>query len=583
MTTAGLIVIAAMVFAAIASAVIGAYGVRARRSTSDFVVAARTVRPVANAAAISGEYLSAASFLGVAGLILRDGVDALWYPVGFAAGYLALVFFVVAPLRRSGAYAVPDFAEARLHSPMLRRLCTAVVVIIGWLYLLPQLQGAGLTLTTATGLPYWLGAVAAAVVVVGTVLIGGMRSVTFVQAFQYWLKFSALAIPTVVALVYFFGDHRTFNHPAPPTLTHQTTVWIHTGVTLQVTRPITLTATGRVDGVQASGTTLRWNPGLHSVADGAVLEFPAGTTTPVVEGAPADDATWLLPNASGDPYSLLGIYSLLLATFLGTMGLPHVLVRFYTNPDGRAARRTAVFVLALIGIFYLAVTAVGALSRLYTPQLLISGETDAAVLLLPQAVLGSGPLGVGLGAVVAAGAWATFLATSSGLVVSVAGVLAADVFSSRRTGAFRMATVIGGAVPLVLSLLVTRMEFGEAVALVFAMAASTFCPLLVLGIWWRGLTAAGAAAGVAVGGVLAGGAIGLSLAGITQPGWIGVLMLRPALVSVPAAALTMLVVSLFTASSRPAGVDQLLLRLHAPERLGLSRDRPAERLRGPAA
>ena len=582
-TTTGIIVIAAMVVAAIASAVIGTYGVRARRSTSDFVLASRTVRPVANAAAISGEYLSAASFLGIAGLILRDGVDALWYPVGFAAGYLALVFFVVGPLRRSGAYNVPDFAEARLQSPVLRRLCTGVVVLIGWLYLLPQLQGAGLTLTTATGLPYWLGAVAAAVVVVGTVLIGGMRSVTFVQAFQYWLKFSALAIPTIVALVYFFGDHRTFNRPAPPTLAQETTVWIHTDVTLRVTSPVTLTATGRVDGVKTDDTALTWKPGLHVVSDGARLEFPAGTATPVIEGAPAQDATWLRPNASGDPYGLLGTYSLLLATFLGTMGLPHVLVRFYANPDGRTARRTAVLVLALIGIFYVAVTAVGALSRLYTPQLLISGETDAAVLLLPQAVLGNGPLGIALGAVVAAGAWATFLATSSGLVVSIAGVLASDVFSSKRTGAFRMATVIGGVVPLVVSLLVTRMEFGEAVALVFAMAASTFCPLLVLGIWWRGLTAAGAVAGVAVGGVLSAAAIVASLAGVWAPGWVGVLILRPALVSVPAAFLTMLGVSFFTASTRPLGVEQLLLRLHAPERLGLSRDRPVDRLRGPAA
>lgn len=583
-TTAGLIVIAAMAVAAIASAVIGAYGVRASRSTSDFMVASRTVHPAANAAAISGEYLSAASFLGVAGLILRDGVDALWYPVGFAAGYLALVFFVVAPLRRSGAYTVPDFAEARLHSPVLRRICTLVVIVIGWLYLLPQLQGAGLTLTTATGLPYWMGSVAAAVVVVGTVLIGGMRSVTFVQAFQYWLKFSALAIPTIVALVYFFGDHRTFNRPAPPTLTQHTTVWIHSDVTLQVTSPVTLTATGRVDGVQASDATLTWNPGLHRVDDGAVLGFPAGTATPVIDKAPADDATWMLPDASGDPYGLLGTYSLLLATFLGTMGLPHVLVRFYANPDGRTARRTAVFVLALIGTFYIVVTALGALSRLYTPQLLISGQTDAAVLLLPQAVLGSGPLGITLGVVVAAGAWATFLATSSGLVVSIAGVLATDVLGSRRSGAFGIATVIGGAVPLVVSLLVMRMEFGEAVALVFAMAASTFCPLLVLGIWWRGLTAAGAAAGVAVGGVLSGGPIVASLAGIVEPGLIGVLLLRPALVSVPAAFLTMLVVSLLTASSRPLGVDQLLLRLHAPERLGLTRDRPTtERLRGPAA
>ena len=261
-----------------------------------------------------------------------------------------------------------------------------------------------------------------------------MRSVTFVQAFQYWLKFSALVIPTLIALVYFFGDNRTFNRPAPPTLTEHTTVWIKTDVRLQVTEPVQVRATGRVDDVQVKDKDLVWQPGLHSVATGAVLGFPPGTATPVVEGAPVDDATWLLPNSSGGPYSLLGTYSLLIATFLGTMGLPHVLVRFYTNPDGRDARRTAVFVLALIGIFYVAVTAVGAISRLYVPKLLISGETDAAVLLLPQAVLGSGPLGITIGALVAAGAWATFLATSSGLVVSIAGVIRTDVIGPAAPG-----------------------------------------------------------------------------------------------------------------------------------------------------
>ena len=107
----------ALVAVALASAAIGSYGVRVARSTSDFLVASRTVGPVANAGAISGEYLSAASFLGVAGLILRDGVDALWYPVGFTAGYLALVLFVAAPLRRSGAYTVPDCWSTATPTP----------------------------------------------------------------------------------------------------------------------------------------------------------------------------------------------------------------------------------------------------------------------------------------------------------------------------------------------------------------------------------------------------------------------------------------------------------------------------------
>jgi Na+(H+)/acetate symporter ActP len=567
---------------AMASAVIGALGVRFARSTSDFFVASRTVGPAANAGAISGEYLSAASFLGIAGLILRDGVDALWYPVGFTAGYLALVLFVSAPLRRSGAYTVPDFAEARLRSPALRKVCTVFVVIIGWLYLLPQLQGAGLTVTTVTGLPSWMGAVGAAVVVVLTVVLGGMRSITFVQAFQYWLKLTALALPAVIALIFFLSDDRTFDREAPPQFPELTAVDVRTDVLLDVRIPVTLTATGDVDGVRLNATPLHWATGTHTVGAGSELVFPGGSAVPVVAGSPASDASWLTPYPAGREHGLLATYSLIIALFLGTMGLPHVLVRFYTNPDGRAARRTAVIVLAMLGGFYVVVTLLGALSRLYTPQLLVNGETDAAVLLLPSAVLGSGWAGALLGGLVAAGAWAAFLSTSSGLVVSIAGVLSTDLMRSSRVRDFRLASVISGLVPLGLSIAVTRLDFSEAVALVFAVAASTFCPLLVLGIWWRGLTAPGALVGVLVGGVASAGAVAVSLAGLGGSGWVGVLLYRPAIVTVPAAFVAMIVVSRLTASKRPADAAQVLLRLHAPERLGLSRDRLDERVQRPA-
>src|SRR3954465_13442655 len=121
-------------------------GFRSSRLAStppDFLVARRAVRSSRNAAAVSGEYLSAASFLGVAGLVLKDGVGALWYPIGFTAGYLALMVFVAAPLRRSGAYTLPDFCEARLGSRALRGLAAIFVVFIGILYVVPQLQAAG--------------------------------------------------------------------------------------------------------------------------------------------------------------------------------------------------------------------------------------------------------------------------------------------------------------------------------------------------------------------------------------------------------------------------------------------------------
>ncbi|MGH3547816.1 MAG: sodium:solute symporter family transporter, partial [Pseudonocardiaceae bacterium] len=117
------VTVVAMVVVAAATMFTGFYGAKVR-STSDFLVASRALGPRWNAAAISGEYLSAASFLGIAGLVLKGGVDALWYPVGFTAGYVALLLFVAAPLRRSGAYTLPDFAEARLGSVGLRGVCT---------------------------------------------------------------------------------------------------------------------------------------------------------------------------------------------------------------------------------------------------------------------------------------------------------------------------------------------------------------------------------------------------------------------------------------------------------------------------
>src|SRR5690625_6788036 len=120
--TAGIV---AVLLVAVSTALLGIVGVRAARTTSDFYVASRTVSPWWNASAISGEYLSAASFLGVAGLILAYGADMLWFGVGYTAGYLLLLVLVAAPLRRSGAYTLPDFAELRLESQVLRKVASA--------------------------------------------------------------------------------------------------------------------------------------------------------------------------------------------------------------------------------------------------------------------------------------------------------------------------------------------------------------------------------------------------------------------------------------------------------------------------
>ncbi len=573
-----LMTVLALVVAAVATVGIGIYGVRLARTTSDFLVASRSVGPRWNAAAISGEYLSAASFLGVAGLIAKYGADALWYPIGFTAGYLGLLLFVAAPLRRSGAYTVPDFAEFRLGSVRVRRVAMIVVALVCALYMVPQLQGAGLTLNILLGLPGWVGVVVVGAIVIGNVVGGGMRSITFVQGFQYWLKLTAVAVPAVVLAVHWFADQKPVGEPAPPTVAVQTSVDVTTDVVVQVATPTVVTVDGELDGREMSGA-VQLGTGRHELGKGTTLVLPAGSPVPVVAGAPADGAGWVAPGGGfGGSHPLYQVYSLILATFLGAMGLPHVLVRFYTNPDGRAARLTSLVVIGLVGVFYVFPVLLGVFARLYVPQLLITGTSDAAVLLLPGSVL-SGWGGQLLAALVAAGAIAAFLSTSSGLLVSIAGVLSTDVLRGRVRD-FRVAAVLAGAVPLVLALGATSFDLSRSVGLVFAVAASTLCPLLVLGIWWRGLTAAGAAAGLTVGIVTGGGAALLAVVDVVSDdvwhGWPAVLIGYPAAVSVPLSFAAMVVVSLATRRQAPRDVGRIFTRMHAPERLGMGRDREGD-------
>ena len=422
--------LAAIVVTVVVTVLVGAYGNRLSRTPSDFYVASRAVSPGLNASAIGGEYLSAASFLGIAGLVLANGVDMLWYPVGYTVGYLFLLVLVAAPLRRSGAFTIPDFAEGRLQSRRVRAAATTLVVVIGWLYLIPQMQGAGLTLRAVVGAPTWVGVLAVGVVVLLAVAGGGMRSITLVQAFQYWLKLFAISIPLFFLVVAWRADGSPELLAEPPPQFAET----HHRRDEQRSR-----ARRRAERAGRGGRHARRGEhrrrcqccGLASyeVAAGTTLVFPAGAEVPGVDGrAPLSGSEWAYPLSNGQSEPLYRVYSLMIALFFGTMGLPHVLVRFYTNPDGRAARRTALTVLGLVGLFYLAPPVYGILGRIYTPELVLTGRSDAVVLTLPAAMV-PGVGGQLLGAVVAAGAFAAFLSTSSGLVVSVAGVLSQDVLS----------------------------------------------------------------------------------------------------------------------------------------------------------
>jgi len=561
--------IAAIAVVTVITAIISARGIRIARTPADFMVAARQVPSFLNASAISGEYLSAASFLGIAGLAMLEGLGALWYAVGYAAGYLVLLVAVAAPLRRFGAYTIPDFAEGRLESAQLRRAATGIVLVICGFYLLPQLKGAGLTLQVAFGGPEWIGVVVLGIIVTLGIASGGMKGITLVQAFQYWLKITALAIPALfLVMVLHHPPIGSISGAAPHTFHQRTTIEFPQSEELTVTRSVVVDAVGQLDGTTLDGP-VTVATGTHTVHAGTTLIFPAGSSAPRVHDSPSLTAQeWTSPllHLGGEPnHPLAATYGILLATVLGAMGLPHILVRFYTNKDGQAARRTTAFVLLLLGCFYVLPAVFAVLGRLEAPGLYVSGQTDSVVLVLPR-LAATGFLGAALGALVAAGAFAAFLSTSSGLLISMAGALSHDIMG-RGVRAFRLSAIVIGVVMTGLGIFVAGISINVLVGWAFAIAASTFCPLLLLGIWWRRLTWIGALGGLILGGSASSIAVILTMVGVGKTGWPAVLLGEPAIWTVPLAFLAMVFLSLATPRALPLDVTQKLLALHLPERV----------------
>ncbi len=544
------------------------------KTASDFFVAGRSVSVGWNASAISGEYLSAASFMGVAGMVMSSGYDALWYPVCYACGYLFLLLFIAGPLRRFGAYTIPDFAEGRFDSPLFRKIAVCFVLFIGFFYTMPQMKGAGTTLAYIfPGLPYWVGVVAVGAVITLNVALGGMKGITLVQAFQYWMKMFAISVPVFVLMsVYgFYGAHVGANDGRVPTA-----------------------ATDAAPIVQ----TVERKPLVEKAPRDEAWVSPFGpltTKAAKAAGLSAEEAR---------PYSLLYTYSLIIALVCGTAGLPHILVRFYTNPDGVAAKRTTMWVMILIGIFYVFPPVFGVIGRNLLPELYAATGakgTDKVVLELPRAV--GGVWGSVLSGITCAGAFAAFMSTFSGLLVSMTGALAHDVYgrmlkphatAEERLRMFKIAAVAIGAVAIGLGCFVEPLEINFMVGQAFAIAAASYFPLLFMSVWWRGMTMTGAATGMLSGGLFAlvaatvvnvsnlaldKGPMGKLFAGFAPMNefWkehplLRILCEQPAIWTVPLAITLMIVVSKLTAAKVPGDIRMKMLVLHAPETLGLKNE-----------
>jgi Na+(H+)/acetate symporter ActP len=567
------IALAGVLGVVLATVAIGAGGQRVARTTSDLLVASRAVHPRLNALAICGEYLSAGTYLGLATLVFVFGVDMLWYPVGFTMGYLLVLAFVAAPMRRFGAYTIPDFAAARLGEPWIRKLAGVFVLVICWLYLLPQMKGAGIVLQSLTGAPYWVGVVVVGAVVTANVAFGGMRSITYVQAFHYFVKAAAISLCALALLAAWqLGSGRALSAEGRLRFQQVTTVAVDVDTAVKVSEATAVRAVGSVDGVEVNGL-LTLQPGTHDVGASTELSFDDGAAVPVRADLPSsDNDRWSRPQNDSDPtqqHRTYWVYSLIVATFLGTMGLPHIVVRFYTNPDGGAARRTTLAVIVLLGFYYVFPPLYGVLGRGYAPDLLLTGDTDALVLALPGRLV-SGVIGDVLVAVLACGAFAAFISTSSGLLVTIASSLSHDL-TDGRAERFRAAAVVGGAVAVMLGLIVQPFGINVLVGWAFAIAASAFCPVVLLGVWWRRLTARGAVAGMVVGGGLSAAAVATTMANRDLSGWTAALLAQPAAWTVPTAFIVSISVSLCTHRSVPTTTTSMFVSMHLPESLGVGR------------
>jgi Na+(H+)/acetate symporter ActP len=518
------------------------------------------------------------------------------------------------------------------------------VLFIGFFYTMPQMKGAGITMAQIMNWPYWLGVAIVGSVITFNVALGGMKGITFVQAFQYWAKMFAIAAPMFVLMSVYGWYHNNLGQniaepKGTPTLTEEKAfkykgaeAYPANVITFSTAQDTTLTfakdtvihkisptrnllegeapiapeqllmpaethfkagqsATARVVTVTRNGQPVIENGKEVKTAAKIELRDPTEITYPVgtiVPNCPAN-SRWIQPFGALTGkfgYPLLYTYSLIIAIVCGTAGLPHILVRFYTNPDGRSAKRTTLWVMVLIGTFYLFPPMWGALGRNVMPALYANGLTDRVVIALPT-VFSSALLGQILSGITSAGAFAAFMSTFSGLLVSMSGALSHDIYGNilrpgasptSRLKAFKVSAVLIGAAAMGLGLLVETFDINMMVGWAFAIGAASYFPLLLMGSWWRGLTKYGAGVGMLSGGLFSLAAIVCAM--MLDKGVLTVqlnpivrtLLEQPAIWGVPLALLTMFIVSNLTRQHVPSDVDLKMLRLHAPEELGVSKD-----------
>ncbi|GCE48868.1 cation/acetate symporter [Thermosporothrix hazakensis] len=429
---------------------------RRMRTTTDFYAAGRRIGGLQNGLAVAGDYMSAASFLGIAGLIAFFGYDGFMYSVGFLVAYLTVLFLVAEPLRNTGKFTMADVLSFRLRQRSVRTVAALSTLAVTLIYMIAQMVGAGsLVNILVPTLDYNLAIIIVGVLMICYVVFGGMLATTWVQIIKAVLLMGGTFLLSLLVL-----SHYNFS-------------------------------------ISAFFDAINHVTGQYCTAGGVLKNGQCTVGVPVTK-------TFLQPGLKyHGTFGQLDLISLGLALVLGTAGLPHILMRFYTVPNARTARSSVVWATVLIGIFYILTTFLGFGAALLVGKEHIKNQNLAAPLLAESV---GGPIFL---AFIAAVAFATILAVVAGLTIAGSSAFAHDIWVNVIKGGkenereqvlvAKVTAVVIGLVSIGLALLLRNSNVAFLVGLAFAVAASANVPAIVLTLFWRRFNTAGMIAGMLAG------------------------------------------------------------------------------------
>ena len=437
-------------------------------TTSEFYAAGRSVSGVQNGWAIAGDYLSAASFLGIAGLISLYGYDGFMYSVGWLVAYITVLLVIAEPCRNIGKFTMGDILAFRNEPKKVKTVAALSTITVSTFYLTAQMVGGGVLIKTLIGIDYEISVIGVGILMLAYVVFGGMKATTWVQIIK-----ASLLVTASILLVMF--------------------VWMPYGFSL----PDYLSAVVGDSKVQAQVAKL--------------LGDKATTMTAAELGQRCLEPGQFL-------MSPIDQISLGMALVLGTAGMPHILMRFFTVPTAQAARLSVIWAMAIIGGFYVLTLFLGTgAAMLVGPAKIASidpGGNMAGPLLAQY--LGGGAdsmLGNFFLAFVAAVAFATIVAVVAGLVLAAASAMAHDIYVGVIRGdhatpqeqvvAARVASVIVGIMAITVGIMAKGQNVAHLVALAFAVAASSNLPAVFLTLYWKKCNTGGIIAGMLVGAITA--------------------------------------------------------------------------------